>query len=152
MVDEGRLPLPFALITFTIAVGARWATQSHRSIGEFMGVNSPITGPILEGSRGQIPYLSYPDLVDTGVRPPLARENLPIRPYLHARISRITVVEQLPQIIIIIIKIRRPNCEALENFPPANGRPVAGVRGGSAPPPNIIIIIIIITIQIFLVC
>ena len=56
MVDEGRLPLPFALITFTIAVGARWATQSHRSIGEFMGVNSPITGPILEGSRGQIPY------------------------------------------------------------------------------------------------
>ena len=62
MVDEGRLPLPFALITFTIAVGARWATQSHRSIGEFMGVNSPITGPILEGSRGQISYLSFPDL------------------------------------------------------------------------------------------
>ena len=40
MVDEGRLPLPFALITFTIAVGARWATQSHRSIAEFMGVYS----------------------------------------------------------------------------------------------------------------
>ena len=69
MVDEGRLPLPFALITFTIAVGARWATQSHRSIGEFMGVYSPITGPILEGSRGQIPYLSYPDLVEAGIRP-----------------------------------------------------------------------------------
>ena len=35
---------------------------------------------------------------------------LPFRPYLHARISRITVVEQLPQIIIIIkIEIRRPN-------------------------------------------
>ena len=68
MVDEGRLPLPFALITFTVAVGARWATQSHRSIGEFMGVNSLITGPILEGSRGQIPYLSYPDLTDTGIR------------------------------------------------------------------------------------
>ena len=67
MVDEGRLPLPFALITFTIAVGARWATQSHRSIGEFMGVNSPITGPILEGSRGQISYLSYPDLVQADV-------------------------------------------------------------------------------------
>ena len=62
MVDEGRLPLPFALITFTIAVGARWATQSHRSIGEFMEVNSPITGPILEGPPAQIPYLSYPDL------------------------------------------------------------------------------------------
>ena len=40
------------------------------------------------------------DLGDTVFRPPLARENLPIRPYLHARISRITVVEQLPQIII----------------------------------------------------
>ena len=99
MVDEGRLPLRFALITFTIAVGARWATQSHRSIGEFMGVNSPITGPILEGSRGQIPYLSYPDLVHTIRWPAPARRDFPFRPYLHARISRITVVEQLPQII-----------------------------------------------------
>ena len=97
MVDEGRLPLPFALITFTVAVGARWATQSHRSIREFMGVNSPITGPILEGPRGQIPYLSYPDLTDTIRWPGLARRGLPFRPYLHARISRITVVEQLPQ-------------------------------------------------------
>ena len=65
MVDEGRLPLPFALITFTIAVGARWATQSHRSIEEFMGVYSLITGPILEGYRGQIPYRSIADLTDT---------------------------------------------------------------------------------------
>ena len=69
MVDEGRLPLRFALITFTIAVGARWATQSHRSIGEFMGVNALITGPILEGPPAQIPYLSYPALGDTDVGP-----------------------------------------------------------------------------------
>ena len=67
MVDEGRLPLPFALITFTIAVGARWATQSHRSIGEFMGVNSLITGPILEGPPAQIPYCCIADLGDTRI-------------------------------------------------------------------------------------
>ena len=53
MVDEGRLPLPFALITFTIAVGARWATQSHRSMREFMGANSPITEPDLEGPAAE---------------------------------------------------------------------------------------------------
>ena len=99
MVDEGRLPLPFALITFTIAVGARWATQSHRSIGEFMGVNSPITGPILEGSRGYIPYHHRTDLVGTDAGRTRRRRDFPIRPYLHARIPRITVVEQLPQII-----------------------------------------------------
>ena len=67
MVDEGRLPLRFALITFTIAFGARWATKSHRSIGDFMGVNSPITGPILEGSRGYNPYHQATDLVDARV-------------------------------------------------------------------------------------
>ena len=43
------------------------SAESHLPIGIFLGVNSPITGPILEGSRGQIPYLSYPDLDDTDV-------------------------------------------------------------------------------------
>ena len=38
------------------------------------------------------------------------------------------------QIIIIIGDFRRPNGEALENFPPAEGRPVGGVRGGGSPP------------------
>ena len=37
-------------------------------------------------------------------------------------------------IIIIIIDFRRPNGEALENFPPAEGRPVEGVQGGQRPP------------------
>ena len=67
--------------------------KSHRSIGGFMGVILPITGPILEGPRGQNPYCCIADLVHTM----LARDNLPFRPYLHACIPRITVVEQLPQ-------------------------------------------------------
>ena len=37
-------------------------------------------------------------------------------------------------IIIIIIRIKRPNGEALENFLPAEGRPVGRVRGGQRPP------------------
>ena len=40
MVDGGRLPLRFALITFIIAFGAHWATKSHRVIGEFVGEDS----------------------------------------------------------------------------------------------------------------
>ena len=36
--------------------------------------------------------------------------------------------------MIIIIKIRRPKGEALENFPPAEGRPVGGGAGGREPP------------------
>ena len=64
----------------------------------------------------------------------------------------LAVAEQLPQIIIIIIKIRRPNGEALENFPPAEGRPVGGVQGGQRPPAqhySIIIIIIIIIKRLY---
>ena len=41
----------------------------------------------------------------TVIQPTPARRGLPFRPYLHARISRITVVEQLPQTIIIIVII-----------------------------------------------
>ena len=63
-----------------------------------MGVYSPITGSILEGSRGYLPYHQATDLTDTIRWPPLARRGLPFRPYLHARIPRITVAEQLPQI------------------------------------------------------
>ena len=82
MVDEGRLPLRFALITFTIAFGARWATKSHRSIGHFVGVNSPITGPILEGSRGYNPYHQATDLDDTALwrTDPMTRTSDPTLP------------------------------------------------------------------------
>ena len=79
--------------------------KSHRSIGDFMGVNSLILRPILEGPPAHNPYCWRTDLGDTGVWPPGARRSLPIRPYLHARITRITSVEQLPQIIIIVIII-----------------------------------------------
>ena len=65
-----------------------------------MGVNSPIAGPILEGPRGQNPLLIYPDLVDTETWRRWRRRDFPFRPYLHARIPRITVVEQLPQMNI----------------------------------------------------
>ena len=36
--------------------------------------------------------------------------------------------------MISIIKIKRPNGEALEASPPANGRPAGGVQGGQRPP------------------
>ena len=38
------------------------APKSHRSVGDFMGVILPMEAPILEGPRGDFPYLSYPDL------------------------------------------------------------------------------------------
>ena len=39
--------------------------KSHRSIRDFMGVNSLITVPILEGPPAQIPYCCIADLGDT---------------------------------------------------------------------------------------
>ena len=39
--------------------------KSHRSIGDFTGVNSSILRPILEGPRGHNPYCWRTDLVDT---------------------------------------------------------------------------------------
>ena len=51
--------------------------------------------------RTELPRVT-PDLTDTPVWPLPARRDFPFRPYLHARILRNTVVEQLPQIITII--------------------------------------------------
>ena len=73
--------------------------KSHRGIGDFMGVNSLILRPILEGPPAHNPYCWRTDLTDTGIQARGRRRSLPIRPYLHARITRITSVEQLPQII-----------------------------------------------------
>ena len=67
-----------------------------------MGVILPIAGPILEGPRGQNPYHQATDLVGSETRRRRRRRGLPFRPYLHARISRITVVEQLPQTMTIM--------------------------------------------------
>ena len=63
-----------------------------------MGVILPMEAPILEGPRGKISYLSYPDLGEAGVQPRWRRRELPFRPYLHTRIPRTTAVEQLHQI------------------------------------------------------
>ena len=71
--------------------------KSHRSIGDFMGVNSPILRPILEGPPAHNPYCWRTDLGDTDTWAKGRQRSLPIRPYLHARITRITSVEQLPQ-------------------------------------------------------
>ena len=49
------------------------------------------------------------DLGDSPVWRSGRRRGLPFRPYLHARISRITVVEQLPQLNIIIINYELVN-------------------------------------------
>ena len=61
------------------------------------------------------------------------RSPIPARPSIHARIPRITAVEQLPQIIISDRMAKRST--------PLR-RPTAGqqggCRGGSAPPPKII--------------
>ena len=73
------------------------APKSHHSIRDFMGVNSPILRPILEGPPAHNPYCWRTDLGDTGIQASGRRRSLPIRPYLHARITRITSVEQLPQ-------------------------------------------------------
>ena len=51
------------------------------------------------GSPRTQSHMISTDLDDTRRWPPGARRGLPIRPYLHARITRITSVEQLPQII-----------------------------------------------------
>ena len=40
-------------IIFPYTTANIWSAKSHRSIGEFLGVNSPILRPILEGPRGQ---------------------------------------------------------------------------------------------------
>ena len=98
MVDGGRLPLRFALITFIIAFGAHWATKSHRVMEEFMGVNSLITGSILEDPLAQ-KRQSKPRISATPEFGEFIRryDELPLRPYFHARIPRITVAELIPQ-------------------------------------------------------
>ena len=104
MVDGGRLPLHFALITFIIAFGARWATKSNLPIGFFLGVDSFIAGPILEGPPAQKVREKWPILATPRFGRPGQRRDFPFRLYLHARIPRITAVEQLPQIILILIQ------------------------------------------------
>ena len=91
----------FLISCVTIYYFSAWRGPSHLTIGDFLGVNSPIIGPILEGPRGQTPQIktripTTPDFGDT-----FRRNELPFRPYLHAHIPRMTYVStgKLPQII-----------------------------------------------------
>ena len=70
-----------------------WSAKSHRSIGDFVGVNSHILRPILEGPRAQISDTKTPISTTPKVGAFcdfIRRRELPRRPYIHARIPRIT--------------------------------------------------------------
>ena len=69
--------------------------KSHRSIEDFMGVNSPILRPILEGPRGQNLYCQRTDLGDTEIQPGWATSQppdptLPSRAHHKDYVSRTT--------------------------------------------------------------
>ena len=72
---------------------------------ELLGVNSHTLGPILESSPAQNHIVVQPISATPRFGPRRAQRELPFRPYLHGRIPRIKVVEQLPQIIIHITMI-----------------------------------------------
>ena len=96
--------------TRSLAFLARFAPVPTRI---FVGPYSPLAGAILEGPPAHNPYCWRTDLDDTATLRPGRRRSLPIRPYLHARITRITSVEQLPQII-------QPDKMVGEGIPPSH--------------------------------
>ena len=87
----------------------RFQQKILRVLDELFGTLLPADRANFGGSPGAQSYMIRTDLADTAVWRKGRRRSLPIRPYLHARITRITSVEQLPQIIIIII-INNNNC------------------------------------------
>ena len=62
----------------------------------FVGVYSPLTGPILEGPPAHNCYFKPRISSTPGLGPRPARRDFPIRPYLHAHISRMTAVQATP--------------------------------------------------------
>ena len=86
--------------TRSLAFLARFAPVPTRI---FLGPYSPLAGAILEGPPAHNCYFKPRISATLRVGRPRRRRGLPIRPYLHARITRITVVEQLPQINTAII-------------------------------------------------
>ena len=87
--------------------------------GIFLGPYSPLAGAILEGPPAHNPYCWRTDLVNTGIQALGRRRSLPIRPYLHARIPRITVTEQLPQnngtyLMKFVFGLWKKNCRNLK--------------------------------------
>ena len=80
-----------------------WASELHFArvpSKSFFGVNLLIEGPILEGPPARKVREKWPISATPEFGRRRRRRGLPFRLYLHARISRITVVEHLPQIII----------------------------------------------------
>ena len=78
--NGGNLPLLSFLDKGNFDVGA----QNPGFLSALFGVNSPTTGPILEGPRGRTAGSKIQDLGDTEIWPTLARRGLPFRPY-HSR-------------------------------------------------------------------
>ena len=78
---------------------AAWRAKSQLPIGIFLGINIPISRPIFEGPSAHNPDLKQaisatPEFAEFGRSG--RRRELPFRPYLHARIPRITVVDTTP--------------------------------------------------------
>ena len=92
-------------LTLELKAIGRWRP---RVPDELFGTLLPADRANFGGSPRAQSYMVRPGLVDTSVGRPGRRRSLPFRPYLHARITRITSVEQLPQIIIIIIITLQP--------------------------------------------
>ena len=83
-------------LTLELKDNGRWRP---RVPDELFGTLLPADRANFGGSPRAQSYMIRTDLTDTRVGRPGRRRSLPIRPYLHARITRITSVEQLPQII-----------------------------------------------------
>ena len=76
----------------------RFQQKILRVPDELFGTLLPADRANFGGSPRAQSYMISTDLGDTRVGRKGRRRSLPIRPYLHARITRITSVEQLPQI------------------------------------------------------
>ena len=76
-----------------------WRAKSQLPMGIFLGIKIPISRPMFEGPSAHNPYLKQAISATAEFGRFGRRRELPFRPYLHARIPRITVVEQLPQIL-----------------------------------------------------
>ena len=73
-----------------------WERRIPVSFQLFLGVNSPITGPILEGPRGRFKQRKSrisptPEFADIGDDADFRSD-----PTIHARISRMTLVQATP--------------------------------------------------------
>ena len=94
--NGGNLPLLSFLDKGNFDVGA----QNPGFLSALFGVNSPTTGPILEGPRGRTAGSKIQDLTDTGFWRVLANlsDDADFRtdPTLHARIPRMTYVQATP--------------------------------------------------------